>query len=76
MNAFGATFLASIVLGVNQKVLMYASIYHNGCIVDIFRCCEELYRTWVSVNTTASVRNHEYLQFVEVQIYEQREYIA
>ena len=41
-----------------------------------FRRHEELYGSWVSVNKTASVQGHEYLQLLEVRVYKKGEQIA
>ena len=34
-----------------------------------FKCREELYGSWVSVNKTTTTRDHEYLQLLEVRVY-------
>ena len=40
-----------------------------------FKCGQELYGSWVSVNKTTSVPNHEYLQLVEVRVYKRECYV-
>ena len=35
-----------------------------------FKCQELLYGSWISVNKTTIVSNHEYLQLKEVRVYE------
>ena len=60
-------------LGNNAVCYKQLGSMANGATVK-FKCLKELYSSWVSVNKTASVPGHEYLQLLEVRVYEQREY--
>ena len=38
----------------------------------VFKCCEGLNGTWVSVNKTATMADHVFLQLMEVRVYERK----
>ena len=62
-------------LGNNAVCYKQLESMADGATVK-YKCHEELYGSWVSINKTASIRDHEFLQIVEVGVYEEREYSA